>query len=68
MTYKDLTINQKINLKDIISNCKSRNEIYSLSPACSISDKDHKYFDGLYALAIINKNYIESINIFLKDL
>jgi len=62
MTYKDLTVNQKINLKELIISRKSRNEIGATS------QRDHKFFDGLHALAIINKNFIESINIFLRDL
>jgi len=64
MTYQDLTINQKISLKEIISDHeshKSRREM-------GIKEEDDKYFDGLYCLAIIDKNYIEAINNFLTGL
>jgi hypothetical protein len=58
MTYNNLTIHQKISLKGLISSRKER---------IDIGVNNDAYFDGLYALAILNKNYIESINLYLNN-
>ena len=49
--YENLTINQKINIKEIIYSKKLRNQL-------GISDC--YYFEMLHLLALINKNYLES--------
>jgi len=59
MNYNDLTIHQKISLKDIICNRKTRNQIGLY--------KDDTYWDGLHCLAIINRSFVKSINIFLES-
>lgn len=59
MTYNDLTINQKIGMKDLITNKKERQNI-------GVHNDD--YFNGLHMLAMLNKNFIESINIFLEGM
>jgi len=58
MSYSDLTIHQRISLKEIIVSKRTREEIGVFN---------HAYFDGLYALAILNKSFIQSIDMFLSD-
>lgn len=59
MKYNNLTIDQKINIKYLISNKKNR-YYYGIY--------NDDLFNGLLALTIIDRNYIDAINVFLSKL
>ena len=58
MKYNDLSIHQRITLKGFITSKRERERVGVSNDA---------YFDGLYALAILNKSFVESIDLFLGD-
>jgi hypothetical protein len=57
MSYHELSIDQRISLKGLIVSQRER---------ASMGLVSHEYFKGLYALAILNRSYVESINMFLR--
>ena len=57
MSYNDLTISQKISIKEIIVSKRRREQLGIYR---------HEYFNGLYSLAIIDQNFIGAINMFLS--